>query len=48
MIYGRTMKKAMAIFDINPRNWYELAADRKKWLAMIATDDSFGAVLEDN
>ena len=31
---GRTMKKAMAIFDINPRNWYELAADREKWHAM--------------
>ena len=33
MTYGRTMKKAMAIFDINPQNWYELAADRKKWHA---------------
>ena len=37
MTYGRTMKKAMAIFDINPQNWYELqlAADREKWHAMI-------------
>ena len=35
MTYGRTMKKAMAIFDINPQNWYELAADREKWYAMI-------------
>jgi len=25
----------MAIFDINPQNWYELAADREKWHAMI-------------
>ena len=33
--YGRTMKKAMATFDINPQNWYELAADRVKWHAMI-------------
>ena len=39
--YGRTMKKAMANFDIiiiikiNPLNWYELAADREKWHAMI-------------
>jgi len=32
---GRTMKKAMATFDINPQNWYELAADREKWHAMI-------------
>ncbi len=32
---GRTMKKAMATFDINPQIWYELAADRKKWHAMI-------------
>tara|TARA_B100000513_G_scaffold113738_1_gene49654 strand:- start:464 stop:655 length:192 start_codon:yes stop_codon:yes gene_type:complete len=35
MTYGRTMKKAMVIFDIKPQNWYELAADRKKWHAMI-------------
>ena len=35
MTYGRTMKKAMATFDINPQNWYELAADREKWHAMI-------------
>ena len=35
MTYGRTMKKAMATFDINPQNWYELAADRVKWHAMI-------------
>jgi len=35
MTYGRTMKKAKATFDINPQNWYELAADRKKWHAMI-------------
>ena len=36
MTYGRTMKKAMAIFDINPPNWYELAANRReKWYVMI-------------
>ena len=35
MTYGITMKKAMVIFDIKPQNWYELAADRKKWHAMI-------------
>ena len=36
MTYGRTMKKAMAIFDINPQNWYELAANRReKWYVMI-------------
>ena len=34
LTYGRTMKKAMAIFDINPQNWYELAADSDKWHAM--------------
>ena len=34
MTYGRTMRKAMAIFDINPQNWYALAADRDKWHAM--------------
>jgi hypothetical protein len=34
MTYGRTMKKAMAIFDVNSQNWYELAADREKWYAM--------------
>jgi len=28
-------EKAMATFDINPQNWYELAADREKWHAMI-------------
>ena len=33
MTYGRTMKKAKAIFDFNHQNWYELAADRKKWHA---------------
>ena len=30
---GRTMKTTMAIFDINPPNWYELAANREKWHA---------------
>jgi len=36
MTNGRTMKKAiLATFGINPQNWYELAADREKWHAMI-------------
>jgi hypothetical protein len=35
MAYDKTLKKAMAVFDINPPNWYELAADREKWHAMI-------------
>ena len=47
MTYGGTMKKATAMFDINPQNWYELAADRES-STQSSTDDSFGAVLEDN
>ena len=31
MAYDKTLKKAMA----DPPNWYELAADREKWHAMI-------------
>ena len=35
------MKKAMATFDINPQNWYELAADRKK----VARNDQMTILL---
>ena len=49
MTYGGTMKKATAMFDINPQNWYELqlAVDRES-STQSSTDDSVGAVLEDN
>ena len=50
MTYGRTMKKAKAIFDFNHQNWSELfllvaeSGMQMQW----SNDDSFGAVLEDD
>jgi len=37
MTYGRAMKKAMATFDINPQNWYELRACC--WSRKVARND---------
>ena len=35
MTYGRPIKGYGGYVNINPQNWYELAADREKWHAMI-------------
>ena len=31
MTYGRTLVKAMKKFEINPKTWHELAADKELW-----------------
>ena len=33
--YGRTIAKAMDVFDLDPARWPELAADRGAWRAML-------------
>ena len=33
--YGRTIAKAMDVFDLDPARWTELAADRGAWRAML-------------
>ena len=35
LTYGRAMVKAMAVFDLEPTRWHELAADRAAWAAML-------------
>jgi hypothetical protein len=35
LLWQNDEKSYMAISDINPQNWYELAADREMWHAMI-------------
>ena len=35
LTYGRSMAKAMAVFDLEPSRWHVLAADRAAWSAML-------------
>ena len=47
MTYGRTIGKALDMFDINPKKWPELAADRAAWRGTVRGRRSdLGAVHE--
>ena len=35
LTYGRSMVKAMDVFDLDPSHWHELAADRVAWRTML-------------
>ena len=35
LTYGRSMAKAMAVFDLEPSTWHVLAADRAAWRGML-------------
>ena len=35
LTYGRSMVRAMDIFDLDSSRWHELAADRAAWRAML-------------
>ena len=37
LTYGRSMVKAMDLFDLDPSRWSELAADRVAWREMLHT-----------
>ena len=38
--YGRTIAKAMDVFDLDPVRWPELAADRGAWRAMLRSGEA--------
>ena len=38
--YGRTIAKAMDVFDLDPARWTELAADRGAWRAMLCSGEA--------
>ena len=38
--YGRTIAKAMDVFDLDPARWLELAADRGAWRAMLRSGEA--------
>ena len=35
MTYGRSVGKALALFQVDPTRWHELAADRGAWRRML-------------
>ena len=35
--YGRSLGKALDVFDLDHSKWHELAADRCAWRAMLAS-----------
>ena len=35
LTYGRSMVKAMDVFDLDPSRWHEFAADRAAWRTML-------------
>ena len=37
MTYGRSLGKALDVFDLDHSKWHELAADRCAWRAMLAS-----------
>ena len=38
--YGRTIAKAMDVFDLDPARWTELAADRGAWRPMLRSGEA--------
>ena len=38
--YGRTIAKAMDVFDLDPVRWPELAADRGAWRVMLRSGEA--------
>ena len=38
--YGRTIAKAMDVFDLDPARWTELAADRGAWRVMLRSGEA--------
>ena len=38
--YGRTIAKAMDVFDLDPARWTELAEDRGAWRAMLRSGEA--------
>ena len=38
--YGRTIAKAMDVFDLDPARWPELAADRGAWRVMLRSGEA--------
>ena len=38
--YGRTIAKAMDVFDLDPVRWPELAADRGAWRTMLRSGEA--------
>ena len=43
MTYGRTVGKALDVFDLDPKKWPALAADRAAWRAMLKSGDANAA-----
>jgi len=39
MTYGRSVRKALDTFDLDPNKWPELAADRLAWRAMLRSGE---------